>query len=82
MVHVAFRIAYWGNGPPSLLEWRKVDDVLARPCYSKLRKVEIGVFRWEGPDVHTYFAAYLPTCHARGILDVRQIGREDMGTYL
>jgi hypothetical protein len=82
MVNVAFRIIYWCDDTDSLLEWCKVDAILARPCYSKLRKVEISLFRWGGEDVDSSFAAYLPTCHARGILDVRKIGQEDMGTYL
>jgi hypothetical protein len=82
MVDVAFRITFWCNGTDSLLQWCKVDAILARPYYSKLRKVEISLFRWGGGDVDSSFAAYLPNCHARGILDVGKIGREGLGTYL
>ena len=75
-------MTYRSYEPPSLLEWHKVDAVLARARYSKLQKVQISLFRWGSGSVDTFPAPDLPICRARGIFDVCENGQQDMRTYL
>ena len=63
-----------------LVGWNEMDAALQHPAFSKLRKVEVRVVQWadyytDSVDVSRIMDV-MSQCHARGILDIREVVRQ------
>jgi hypothetical protein len=80
VVDVSLRVCHWGNQEVDLLRWDLVDEILARPQFSNLKRVEVLPVRRSSLYSLAWFARRLPVCFARGILHLREC--DDKRTFL
>jgi hypothetical protein len=52
------------------LDWSEVEAELAKPRFSRLKRVDVSFLRVEAPDMFDGVAVRLPLCHERGILHI------------
>jgi hypothetical protein len=80
VAHVSLKVCHSGDQEDDLLRWDEVDEILARPHFSNLKRVEVLPVRRSRLYSLAWFASRLPVCYARGILYRREF--DDKRTFL